>query len=237
MMHKRTLHSLLIVSFIVVFAASLSLAANNVNIQSKSGLPRCYDQAVNVTADLDVDVSAVECVFVITATSGSGFINNLAVTWNLPTDVLSDRFIDLSQANGVSPDTIRFAAMRTGETDGVLAAGTALGIAQIAFKTTDACSGTVTIAGIADPGFNFPHPTGPIVTQFVEASTDLIVLPDAVNTGTIGIVNATPTLAAVADQTVTWGHALSVTLNGADADLANGCETATYSIVGTPPTE
>jgi len=234
-MHKRTLHSLLIVSFIVVFAASLSLAANNVNIQTKNGLPRCFNQSSNVTADLDVDVSAVECVFVITSTSGGAFITNVAVNWGLPTGVLSDRYIDLTKANGVSPDTIRFAAMRTGETDGVLTAGTAKAIATITFRTSDVCNGAVTIAGIAEPGFNFPHPTGPIVTQFVEAATDLIIYP-TVNAGTIGIANQTPVLAAVSDQTVVWGHPLSVQLFGSDPDAANGCETATYSFVGTQPT-
>ena len=235
MMHKRTLHSLLIVSFIVVFAASLSLAANNVNIQVKNGLPRCFDQSNTVTADLDVDVSAVECVFVITSTSGGGFITNVAVNWNLGADTLSDRYMDLTQANGVSPDTIRFAAMRTGETDGVLTAGTARPIATITYRTSDVCSGTVTITGIEEPGFNFPSPTGPIVTQFVEAATDLIIYP-TVNAGTVGIANQTPVLAAVPDQSVVWNHPLSITLTGTDPDLANGCETGTYAFVGTPPT-
>ena len=108
MMHKRTLHSLLIVSFIVAFAASMSFATNDVNIQTKTGLLRCTNQALNVTVNLDQDVSAVECVFVVT--NGGAFVNTLGITWQLPAGVLSDRVVDLTRANGTAPDTIRFAA-------------------------------------------------------------------------------------------------------------------------------
>jgi len=208
----------------VAFAASMSFATNDVNIESKSNLLRCTNQGLNVTLNLDQNVSAVECVFVVT--NAGAFVNTLGITWQLPAGVLSDRVVDLTRANGTAPDTIRFAAMRTGETDGVLTAGQAKAFAQITFKLGDFCSGSANFAG---GEWAFPHPTEPIVTQFVDAATYAIIYPMIV-AGSAGIANQTPTISAIADQTIGWGDPLTVPLSGGDGDLANGCETLTFDV-------
>jgi hypothetical protein len=229
MMQKRTLYSLLLISFIVVFAASVS--ANEVTIQSKAGLARCAAQSVDVTADVTTDaISAIECVFEITTASDCGFITDLEVVWELPDGVLSNRpAVDYSQADGNAPDTIRFAAMRTADGDGVLDVGTHV-VARIDFTTVDCCAGTV---GIDNAVFTYPNPTGPITTQFVKAD-DATILPVAVNASTIGIINQNPTIEAIANATIPWGGTYNGAIVADDPDLVNGCEALSYAKVAGP---
>ncbi len=229
-MQKRTLHSLLIISFIVVFAASMSLA-NEVTIESKSNLLRCADQSVQVTVDVTADsVNAIECVFVIDEQDLCGFIHDINIVWELPSGVLSDRVIDLDSADGVAPDMIRFAAMRVDAGDGVLLQGDDQLVATIEFTTAECCEGTAIIDNTIFP---YANPTGDITTQFVDAF-DNSILAVAVNPGTIHMANVPPTIDPIDDDDIPWGETWTGTAAGDDDDLENGCEELKFYKVDGP---
>lgn len=79
-MHKRTLHSLLIVSFIVAFASTL-LAADGVVVQNKPGLLRCVDQSATVKATID-GPNAISALEVVLRVSNNTVIDPVAlITW------------------------------------------------------------------------------------------------------------------------------------------------------------
>jgi len=226
-MHKRTLHSLLIVSFIAVFAASMSFAADEVLVQSKASLLRCSAQSVAVTANIDADVSAVEVVLNVSNYSDCGDLEDLDVVWNLDAGVLTDRVIDLSMA-----PLIRFAAMSTGSTTEYLAAGTGVPIATINFTTNDCCEGEAEIAGAT---WASSPPFGPIETQFVDAAGSFIRTA-TVTSGIVGMTNKLPTMVEIAGApfTLLHGDLFTYTLEANDADVAQGCEVLTYSVVSGP---
>jgi hypothetical protein len=71
MMRKRMIYSLLLTSFILVFALASS-QAQTVTFESKSA-KRCENGVLNVTVDSPSDLSAVEIVFEVTSTSGGAF--------------------------------------------------------------------------------------------------------------------------------------------------------------------
>jgi len=225
-MHKRTLHSLLIVSFIVAFAASMSFAADQVIVQSKAGLQRCVDQEVTVTANVDAPISAIEVVLDVTGV-GCGSLSDVVVEWDLAEGVLTDRYMDLT-----AYPLIRFAAMSTGPEPENLGAGTGQAIATISFTTGDCCAGSVEIAGGVWPS---QPPFGTIQTQFVDAATGGL-RQVAVTTGVIGIENDAPSIDDVPGGpfTILHGDLFQVTLNATDPDMANGCETLTYFIQSGP---
>ena len=238
-MHKRTLHSLLIVSFIVVFAASMSLATDQIIINGKDALHRCIDQSITVTANIDADISALEVVLAIDEVD-DGFLEELdaldpadVVTWDLGVGTLTDRVIDNSLCDGVAPDYLRFAAMSTGPTPENLAFGTDVPIATIHFHTSEACDGHATVEGYTIPA---SPPFGPITTQFVDAVSGLI-RPVTVLGDEVGIENKAPSMVDCPDPEytilhgTTWGFDLSAT----DTDVGNGCETLTYFIKEGPP--
>jgi hypothetical protein len=228
MMQKRTLYSLLLISFIVVFGWSFAMA-NDVTIQSKNAF-RCTNSLVNVTANVTSDsVSAIEIVLVVSKASGCAFFDSLTVAWDPAFTQLPDRVIDLTKVNGTDPDTIRFSAMRLQPGGSVLAAGPKV-VAQLKFKTNDCCGGTVSIAG---GEFTYPNPTSPIVTQFVDAATSQIV-PAVVNAGTVTVTNSAPVLASIANATIHWGVLFSATASATDPDIATGCEAITYSKLAGP---
>jgi hypothetical protein len=225
MMHKRTLHSLLIVSFIAIFAVS-AFAADEVVIQPKEGLLRCADQSTTVTANIDAPVSAVEVVLNVANYSGCGDLENLSVTWDLDAGVLTDRFIDLSQA-----PMIRFVAVNTSGlgSEDLAASGV---IATIGFKTADCTLGEAEIAGAVWPS---APPFGPIETQFVDAGTGLIRTV-AVTAGIIEMINAAPEMVEIAGGPFTLLHGATFTyqLEATDDDAGNGCETLVFDIVSGP---
>jgi len=229
-MQKRTLYSLLLISFIVVFGFSFA-TANDVTIQSKNAV-RCANSQVNVTANVSSDsVSAIEVVVVINKASGCAFFDSVTVSWDPAFTQLPDRVIDYTKRNGTDPDTIRFAALRLNPGGTVLGAGSKV-IAQLKFKTNDCCGGTV---GIVGGEFTYPNPTSPIVTQFVDAATQAVV-PAALVPGTVTVVNSVPVLAAIADSTLPWGGIYTKTAKATDADtIGAGCELITYSKTATSP--
>ena len=225
-MHKRTLHSLLIVSFIAVFAASMSFAADEVIVESKGNLLRCADQSVDVTANLDADISAIEVVVEVTG-DGCLDLEALNVVWALDPGVLTDRVIDLSMA-----PLIRFAAMSTGPATEYLVAGTGVPIATIEFTTSDCCEGDADIAGATWPS---APPFGPIVTQFVDAGGSFI-RQVAVTTGVVGVTNKLPTMVEIVGGPfeLLHGDLFEYTLEANDPDDAQGCEVLNYSVVSGP---
>jgi hypothetical protein len=230
MMQKRTLYSLLLISFIVVFGFSFA-SANDITIQSKN-VSRCTNSQVNVTANVtEADgVSAIEAVLVIANTGGCAALTGLSVTWDPAFTQLPDRVVDLSHADGVSPDTVRIAALRLNPGGNILATGSKL-IAQLKFTTNDCCAGTM---GINGGTLACPNVTASIETQFVNAST-LAVVPAAVVAGTVTLVNATPVLAAIPNATLPWGGIYTGTAHAADPDTVGaGCEVITYSKLAGP---
>ena len=78
MMQKRTVYSLLLISFILVF--SLSVSAQEVIFESKN-VTRCESSELNITVDNTSDVNAIEIVFYVETTSGTGFLDPLSVVW------------------------------------------------------------------------------------------------------------------------------------------------------------
>jgi len=127
---------------------------------------------------------------------------------------------------------IRFAAMSTGSVTEYLAAGTDVAIATIEFNTNNCCEGEAEIAGATWPS---APPFGPIVTQFVDAGTSTI-RPVAVTAGIVGMTNKLPLIAEIAGGPfeLLHGDLFTYTLEATDADLAQGCEILTYSVVNGP---
>ena len=226
-MHKRTLHSLLIVSFIAVFAASMSFAADEVIVESKGALLRCAAQSVDVTANIDADVSAIEIVLDVSNYSGCGDITNVSVTSLLGTGILTDQVTDLTQY-----PLIRFAAMSTGSATEYQAAGTGVPIIEIGFETVDCDAGEVEIAGATWPS---SPPFGPIVTQFVDAATSTIRTV-AVTAGIVGMENKPAFMTEIVGGPfeLLHGDLFEYTLESTDADLAQSCEIHTYAVVSGP---
>ena len=228
MMHKRTLHSLLIVSFIVVFAASMPYAADEVIVGNAPGLQRCQDWAVDVTANLDADVSAIEIILDVSTLSDCGDLTVTDVVPLLGEGILTDQVIDFTT---MAP-LIRFAAMSTGPDPELLAGGTGIPIFTIEFTTTDCCLGEAEIVGgtwPADPPF------GVIETQFVDAGTSAL-RPAAVTAGVVGMENDAPTISDIVGGpfTILHGDLFEYELEATDPDLANICENLTFSVENGP---
>ena len=227
-MHKKTLHSLLIVSFIAVFAASMSFATDQLVVEDKGNLFRCADQSVDVTVNLDADVSAIEVVLDVSQYTGCGDIINVAVVVNLDGAYLTDRPpVDMT----LYP-LIRFAVMSTGQTPDYLPAGTHQ-LATISFKTSTCCEGEVEIAGAVWPA----EPPFEIETRFVDAGTSAI-RPVEVESGIIGVTNKAPTMDEIdpVSYTILHGELFTYTLGSSDPDEDNDplCEGATYSVANGP---
>jgi hypothetical protein len=227
MMQKRNLYSLLLISFIVVFASSMAFA-NQVTFESKT-LPRCLNTASNVTAIVSADsVSAIEIVVVVDGNLTLPLPGSI-FTFDAGFTALTDRVVDdTSGVDGVMPDTIRIAAMLLNPSSGALAQGTHV-VGRINYRTNDVCSGSGTLQGGV---FDYPIPAA-VQTQFVDAATSTIATV-VVNNGTVTITNLAPTIAAIPNGTLFWGQTFTATAVGSDADLANGCETRTYAKVAGP---
>jgi len=225
-MRKRMIYSLLLTSFILVFALASS-QAQTVTFENKSA-KRCEDGVLNVTVDSPSDLSAVEIVFEVTSSSGGAFFDNLNVVWDGSLSSLTNRVIDLSGVDNVSPDTVRIAAMKTDAADACLSAGPSV-VAKVEFTTNNVCDGTIDLAGADKPCDN-----GVIVgtTQFVDCATTQLVAA-TVTAGTVTISNSAPTIDPIADATLHWGQTFVGSITASDDDVAS-CETLTYSKVSGP---
>ena len=95
MMHKRTVYSLLLTSFILVFAFSSALA-QTVTFESKNA-NRCEAGVLNITVDPgNPDLNAIEIVFEISSASGGAFFDNINVVFDAGFASLNNRIIDMS---------------------------------------------------------------------------------------------------------------------------------------------
>jgi hypothetical protein len=218
------IYSLLLTSFILVFAFSSSFA-QSVSFENKNAL-RCEDGVMNITVDPGADVSAIEVVFEVSSADGA-FFDALNVVWDGGFGVLTNRVVDLSGVDGVSPDTVRIAAMSIDDGDGCLASGATV-VAQVQYTTNNVCTGTVDLAGADKVCENV---TG--TTQFVDCATTALV-GATVTAGTVTINNVAPTVDPIADATLHWGESYVGSIVADDGDLANGCEALSYSKVSGP---
>jgi len=229
MMHKRTVYSLLLTSFILVFALSSALA-QSVTFEPK-GAKRCEAGVLNISVDPGGSVNAIEVVFEVKSTGGGAFFSSFNVVWDAGLTELDNRIIDLSGVNNVSPDTVRLAAMATDPLDACLSAAKV--VARVNFTTNNVCGGTVLLDKAT-----FTCPNNPLVvatTQFVDCADNSLITA-AVSAGTVTIVNDPPTIDPINDSSVHWGTSYVGDANGFDPDLANGCEKLTYSKLVGPPT-
>ncbi len=228
-MQKRTIYSLLLTSLLLVCAFSLASAQNTVTFGSKNAA-RCEANVLDVTVTNAGSISAFEIVAEIQSTGGGAFFDAVNVNWDPGLGVLTNRIIDLSGVDNVSPDTIRIAGMLIDAGDACLSAGDNV-VAQVEFTTNDVCDGTIELHGAT-----FTCPNNPDVvasTQFVDcATTDLV--PATVTPGVVTLVNRTPTIDPIADATLHWGDVYVGAISGDDLDLANGCEELSYSKVSGP---
>lgn len=222
MMQRRTLFSsLLLVSLLSAFAFTGALAQNTVTVQSKNS-PRCVTGSVNVTVDIAQSVSALEIVLDY---SGSGTVNSVTFDGGF-TSLAGIRGVDLG-----TPGKIRLWAVdNTGGSD-CLAAGTKV-VASIEYTTSNVCSGALTFTGGT---FTCSSNDVTASSQFATCEQDASLIAATVNSGTVTIVNSTPTVACPGDVTMHWGTVQVVHATGGDPDLANGCEKLTYSLGGGSP--
>jgi hypothetical protein len=223
MKQKRTIYSLLLTSFMLVFAFSYSFA-QEVTFDSPNVLRCSSGNTLDITVDSPGDISAFEVVFEVSNTSGGAFFDAMSVAID-PGISLGSHIVDLSGVDNVSPDTVRIAGMMIDVGDACLAAGQTV-VATVTFTTNDDCDGTVTLNGITGS-----CPSGASYkTQFVDCSTSSLV--DAtVNPGVVTFVNTPPVIDPIADASVHWGTAYVGDANATDADEAS-CENLTYTVSG-----
>jgi len=212
MMQRRSIYSLLLTSFILVFAFSTSFA-DEVQFDHKSVL-RGQSQILNVTVDnSSMDISAFEIIFEMTSATGGAYFDAYTIDWDPAFTTLTHRYIDLSMASGAAPDTVRMAALKMDPADMDLGAGVTV-VAQIDFTANYACGGTVEVAGIdLEVGQNICANTTcatTATTQFVDvAGTGLYPVPvsseapDGVTILTIS--NDPPVINPISDATIHWG--------------------------------
>ena len=219
-MQKRKLSSLLLISFIVVFAFSYSMA-NQVTFESKSNLPRCTQGFQKITVAPSQEITGFEIVFKINSTAGGEFVDPVTVAWTTAVPAGWYKDVDLTHADGIAPDTIRLIALRLGPSLPTLAAGSYV-VANISYTTNDVCEGSVAMSG-AEWSW-LVNPSGPIVTQFTDLVGDLLSV--AVTAGTLSVVNNPPTIDPITNKTAHWGGNLTpITAAGYDIDVA--CEKLT----------
>ena len=225
MMQKRKLSSLLLISFIVVFSFSFA-AANTVNFGTSNQL-RCDDALQSFSITPSQDIVGFEIIAEVTG----DYVGLPSVVFTAAVPAGWTKYIDY-RGDGTAPDTIRLAAIRLNAGDPVLAAGT-YNVATLHIAIADECTGSITITG--GEWTDYINPTGTIATQFIDASAT--IYPASTTGGSITIVNQLPAIAAIPDAEITWnapGNVFNYNAAGTDDDLANGCETLTYSLTTAP---
>lgn len=223
-MQKRTLYSLLLISFILVFAYSLSVA-QTVTFETAS-VTRCVATPLSVTVNNPSAVSAIEIVFEVRSTGGGAYFDVMNVTWASGFSNLTNRIMDLSGVDLVSPDTVRMAAMLTSATDACLPIGQKV-VATINVTTENVCSGQITFDGAV-----FSCPSFDVSTQFVDCATTSLVAA-AVTPGVVTVQNHPPVITAIPDVTLHWGATYTATATATDPD-AGPCESKTFSKISGP---
>jgi hypothetical protein len=223
MKQKRTIYSLLLTSFMLVFAFSYSFA-QEVTFDSPNALRCQAGNTLDITVDSPGEFSAFEVVFEVSSTSGGAFFDAMSVAID-PGLTLTSHIVDLSGVDNVSPDTVRIAGMMIDAGDACVAAGPTV-VATITYTTNNSCDGTVSLDGISGS-----CPSGvTYTTQLVDCASSSLVAA-TVNAGVVTFINTAPTIDPIADASVHWGDAFVGDANGFDADEAS-CESLTYSVSG-----
>jgi len=234
-MQRRWLYSLLLTSFMLVFAFSFSMA-QTVTFDDRTA-KRGEEQTLNITVDPTVDISAFEIVFEVTSATGGAYFDALAIEWDTDFDalgVLDHRFIDLTGFTpGVPPGTVRIAGMMIDDGDACLGTGETI-VAQVRYTTNNVCDGTVDLDGTTLSITKCNSCVIEAMTQFIECSYT-ITMPATVEPGTVTIVNIPPVITeAIADTTMDWGDTYQNQIVADDDDLhtvPGGYETLHYSKV------
>ena len=227
-MQKRTIYSLLLTSFILVCAFSLS-SAQSIVVESDD-VARCVLSEIDVTVDAGTDVSAFEIILEVT--DGGAFCTTLDFEWDAAFTVLTQRVVNITGPhNDGTPDTIRVAGMLIDNGDACLAAGQTV-VGQVKFTTNDVCDGTVEFAGI---DLDIPTACGCALyaeNQFVDCATTSLI-PAVVTAGTVTVVNQGPTIDPIAGATVHWGDLYQGLATGTDPDEVS-CENLKFYKVSGP---
>ena len=225
MMQKRTLYSLLLTSFILVFAFA-SASAQQVTIDDNT-VARCQPgQVIDITVTSPGTISAFEIILEVVG-DGTAFLTAVDVQWNPGLVELTNRVVDVTAHFDGTPDTIRIAGMLIDAGDACLDASAPVVVGQVVFTTNDVCDGTITLDGADFVGSTACGCDINATTQFVDCATTTLVQA-AVNPGTITIQNLPPTIDPIANGTVHWGLTYTGLATGGDLDEAS-CETLTFS--------
>jgi Secretion system C-terminal sorting domain len=225
-MHKRSIYSLLLTSFILVFAYAMSMA-QTVTVQSKTET-RCVNGSLDISVSPTADASAFEVVLIVTGSySGSpSVVIDPTVAASMTT------IVDLSRVNGTSPDTIRIAGMKTSPGNTCLSGPFPRKVATLSYTTGNVCAGTITVAGGSLPACALnPGVLG--TSQFVDCASGLLAAA-TVTSGVVTIQNVAPTIAPIANATLPWGSVYVGSAVGSDVNTASGCEKLTYAKVSGP---
>lgn len=220
MMQKRTLYlSLLLVSCLLFFGFSYA-SAQNVKFQSKS-VPRCTDAVLNITVTSPEQLSAFEIVFEITG----DFTGTPAVVWASGFTGLNNRIGPIVDGN-----IYRMAAMKDDAGDACIDATGGVVVGTITVHAADICAGSINVIGATVNGG---------CCDAVTASTGLVscgleALATTITAGAVTINNQVPTISCPGDITVHWGSPVQFDVTYGDADMANGCETLTFSVIEGP---
>ena len=228
---QRSIYSLLLTSFILVFAIS-SVFAQQVDFGSQTVL-RGQSGTLNITLDSPDPVGGFELLFEVVTSSNDAFLSSLSIDWDPAFDVLQHRYIDLSGVDNASPDVVRMAAFVADDTDGTLDAGQTV-VAQLDFTANASCGGTVDVNGVTMEVGNTCGNTScatTAMTQFIGVD-GLVKTPAALGGTIVTIENADPTIDPIADELVHWGTQFTTTATADDDDLAYGFETLTFSVDG-----
>jgi Secretion system C-terminal sorting domain len=223
-MHKRSIYSLLLTSFILVFAYAMSMA-QTVTVQSKTEL-RCVNGSLDISVSPTGDASAFEVVLVVTGNYSSlSAVIDPAVAASMTT------IVDLSRVAFGSPDTIRIAGMKTSPGNTCLSGPFPRKVASLSYTTGNVCSGSITVAGGSLPACALnPGVLG--TSQFVDCASGLLATATVTPGGGVTINNVAPTIAPIANATLHWGLVYVGAAVGSDANAA--CEKLTYAKVSGP---
>jgi len=227
MMQKRTIYSLLLTSFILVCAFSLS-SAQSIVVENVNAY-RCVLSELDVTVDPGTDVSAFEIILEVT--DGGAYFTTLDFEWDASFTVLTQRVVNITAHGDGTPDTIRVAGMLIDNGDACLGTGSTV-VGQVKFTTNNTCDGTVELAGIS---LDIPTACGCALfaeNQFVDCATTTLI-PAAVTAGTVTVVNQTPTIDPIAGETIHWNDLYQGLATGSDPDEAS-CEVLKFYKVSGP---
>ncbi|MBU8932546.1 MAG: T9SS type A sorting domain-containing protein [candidate division Zixibacteria bacterium] len=230
MMQKRTLYSLLLTSFILVFAFA-SASAQVVTIEDNT-VARCQaGQEIDIMVTNSTDISAFEIILEVDfVMPDTAFFTAFDFVWDPGLTVCTTRVVDITAHYDGTPDTLRIAGMLIAD-DACLVAPTNVVVGKIVFTTNDVCDGTIELNGIDYVGSTACGCAVNATTQFVDCATTALITA-TVETGTVTVQNQAPTIAGINDSTLHFNETYLGQASASDLDEV-ACEELTFS-KGTP---